>query len=181
MQQKRCSSRPRVGWLTRHENSASAFGAPRPLTCTGRDPAPGARAPSPTAWPAHLLRPACEADLKSATTIRAKEFSDFSASEAELMESIGTLSRAITMIEREMRKNPAAADVGIRVSMTSPSAEVGRKYVQWAKPRTAVLTYKTSQKPILSLALPLGICELVSTALPLLEHETNAATCDTVN
>jgi len=49
-----------------------------------------------------------EADLKSATAIREKESSDFAASEAELMESIDTVGRAITIIEREMRKNPAA-------------------------------------------------------------------------
>jgi len=48
------------------------------------------------------------ADLKSATTIREKESVDFSASEAELMEAIDTLGRAITIIEREMRKNPSA-------------------------------------------------------------------------
>jgi len=49
-----------------------------------------------------------EADLKSATQIRKKELADFKASEAELMESIDTVGRAISIIEREMRKNPAA-------------------------------------------------------------------------
>jgi len=49
-----------------------------------------------------------EADLKSSTAIRDKESADFKASEAELMEAIDTLGRAITIIEREMRKNPAA-------------------------------------------------------------------------
>merc|ERR1719225_136107 len=46
--------------------------------------------------------------LKSATLVRDKESEDFKASEAELMDVIDTLSRAITVIEREMQKNPAA-------------------------------------------------------------------------
>jgi len=49
-----------------------------------------------------------EGDLKSATEIRQKESADFAASEAELVESIDTLGRAVTIIERQMRKNPAA-------------------------------------------------------------------------
>lgn len=49
-----------------------------------------------------------EADLKSATEIRAKEQSDFVANENELMEAISTLGRAINILEREMAKNPAA-------------------------------------------------------------------------
>lgn len=49
-----------------------------------------------------------ESDLKSATTIRQKEVADFTASEAELVESIDTIGRAVTIIEREMQKNPAA-------------------------------------------------------------------------
>merc|ERR1719253_227571 len=48
-----------------------------------------------------------ESELKDATTVREKEAADFAASEAELVESIDTLGRAITMIEREMAKNPA--------------------------------------------------------------------------
>jgi len=49
-----------------------------------------------------------EADLKSATSVRSKEASDFMASEAELVDVIDTLGRAITVIEREMAKNPAS-------------------------------------------------------------------------
>jgi septation ring formation regulator EzrA len=49
-----------------------------------------------------------EADMKSAHTIREKEAADFKATESELMDVIDTLSRAITVIEREMAKNPAA-------------------------------------------------------------------------
>jgi len=50
-------------------------------------------------------------ELKSATTIREKELADFSANEAELMESVDTLGRAIGIIEKEMQKNPAFAQV----------------------------------------------------------------------
>jgi len=49
-----------------------------------------------------------EADLKSATTVRAKEAADFGASEAELVDVIETLGRAVAILEREMAKNPAA-------------------------------------------------------------------------
>merc|ERR1719468_594617 len=47
-------------------------------------------------------------EVKSATTIREKELADFSANEAELMDCVDTLGRAIAIIEREMQKNPAA-------------------------------------------------------------------------
>jgi len=49
-----------------------------------------------------------EGELKDAATVRAKEAGDFAASEKELMETIDTLSRAISTLEREMAKNPAA-------------------------------------------------------------------------
>jgi len=49
-----------------------------------------------------------QADLDSATKIREKEISDFTASEKDLVEAIDTLGRAITILEREMQKNPAA-------------------------------------------------------------------------
>jgi len=48
-----------------------------------------------------------EADLKSATEIRAKEAADFAAAEAELVEGVDTLSRALGVLSREMAKNPA--------------------------------------------------------------------------
>jgi len=51
---------------------------------------------------------AAEKDLKDANDIRAKESGDFVASEKELMEAIGQLTRAIQILEREMAKNPAA-------------------------------------------------------------------------
>jgi hypothetical protein len=47
-------------------------------------------------------------ELSDATLIREKEHADFAASEAELVDAIDTLSRAIAVLEREMQKNPAA-------------------------------------------------------------------------
>jgi len=47
-------------------------------------------------------------DLKDATLIREKEAAEFASNEAELMSSIDTLSRAISLISKEMSKNPAA-------------------------------------------------------------------------
>jgi len=49
-----------------------------------------------------------DADLKSATEIRAKEASDFSAEEAELKEVINTLQRAVGILSREMQKGGAS-------------------------------------------------------------------------
>jgi chromosome segregation ATPase len=49
-----------------------------------------------------------EKELNDATLIREKEHADFAASEAELVEAIDTLTRAIAVLEREMQKNPAA-------------------------------------------------------------------------
>merc|ERR1719444_482032 len=49
-----------------------------------------------------------EAELKDATVIRTKEKSEFAANEAELLDVIDTLGRAINILSREMAKNPAA-------------------------------------------------------------------------
>jgi len=49
-----------------------------------------------------------DAELKDATTVRTKEAADFAKNEAELMDVIDTLERAITIISKEMAKNPAA-------------------------------------------------------------------------
>jgi len=49
-----------------------------------------------------------EAELKNATVIREKETGDFAASEAELMDVVNTLGRAISVLGKEMAKNPAA-------------------------------------------------------------------------
>jgi len=49
-----------------------------------------------------------EGDLKAATAIRTKEHADFSAEEAELVEVIDMLKRAIGILEREMAKGGAA-------------------------------------------------------------------------
>jgi len=47
-------------------------------------------------------------DLGDATAIREKEAGEFASNEAELMDSIDTLGRAISIISKEMAKNPAA-------------------------------------------------------------------------
>merc|ERR1719409_2322 len=47
-------------------------------------------------------------DLKAATEIRAKEKSDFTAEDKELVEVVDMLGRAIGILEREMRKGGAA-------------------------------------------------------------------------
>jgi len=49
-----------------------------------------------------------EADLKAATEIRAKEAADFAVAEKDLLEIIDTLSRAISILEREMAKSGAS-------------------------------------------------------------------------
>merc|ERR1740121_1900384 len=49
-----------------------------------------------------------EGELKDASTIRAKEAADFAASEAELVDTIDTLGRAIGILSKEMAKNPAS-------------------------------------------------------------------------
>jgi len=49
-----------------------------------------------------------DSELKDATTVRGKEAADFAKNEAELMDCIDTLERAITVISKEMAKNPAA-------------------------------------------------------------------------
>jgi len=47
-------------------------------------------------------------DLGSATAMRHQEVADFTASEKELVDVVGTLGRASTILQREMQKNPAA-------------------------------------------------------------------------
>merc|ERR1719468_646102 len=49
-----------------------------------------------------------EAELKDATSIRTKEEAEFAASEAELVDAIDTLGRAIGILTKEMAKNPAS-------------------------------------------------------------------------
>jgi len=49
-----------------------------------------------------------EAELNDATSIRNKEAADFAASEKELVATVDTLDRAISIISSEMAKNPAA-------------------------------------------------------------------------
>merc|ERR1719401_2837711 len=47
-------------------------------------------------------------ELDDATAIRTKEAADFDASEKELVETVDTLDRAVSIISTEMAKNPAA-------------------------------------------------------------------------
>jgi len=49
-----------------------------------------------------------ESDLKAATKIRAEEAAEFAAQKTELQEIMGTLSRAISVLERELSKSGAS-------------------------------------------------------------------------
>merc|ERR1719215_900546 len=49
-----------------------------------------------------------DAELKNATAIRKKENGEFVKNEAELMDCLDTLDRAIGVLNKEMEKNPAA-------------------------------------------------------------------------
>merc|ERR1719281_343750 len=49
-----------------------------------------------------------EKELKEATAVREKEVAVFEKSEAELVDAIDTLERAIGILEKEMNKNPAS-------------------------------------------------------------------------
>merc|ERR1719237_1640171 len=49
-----------------------------------------------------------DAELKEATSIRKKENAEFVKNEAELMDCLDTLERAIGILTKEMEKNPAA-------------------------------------------------------------------------
>merc|ERR1719162_2156683 len=55
-----------------------------------------------------------ESDLKAATMIREMEHGIFAAEEADLVDTVDTLERAVGIIEREMAKNPAAAFLQIK-------------------------------------------------------------------
>jgi len=55
-----------------------------------------------------------EADLKAATDIRTKEQAAFEAEEKELIDVIGTLERAIGILEKELSKSGAAAMVQLK-------------------------------------------------------------------
>jgi len=55
-----------------------------------------------------------EADLKAATKIRAEEAADFAAEEKETKDVIGTLERAIAILEREMSKGASASMLQVK-------------------------------------------------------------------
>merc|ERR1719440_106148 len=57
-----------------------------------------------------------EADLKAATEIREKEHNDFLAIEAELVDTVDALERAIGILEREMAKTGGAAFLQLKNS-----------------------------------------------------------------
>ena len=50
---------------------------------------------------------ASDNELSAATVVRTKEETDYSKSESELVDVVDTLERAISIIQREMAKNPA--------------------------------------------------------------------------
>merc|ERR1719409_155835 len=60
-----------------------------------------------------------EGELKDATAIRDKEEADFKASEKELVETVDTLDRAVSIVSTEMAKNSAALAQIDTSSMTS--------------------------------------------------------------
>lgn len=49
-----------------------------------------------------------EGNMKAATAVRGKEAADFAAAEGELVATIDTLDRAVSILSREMKLNPAA-------------------------------------------------------------------------
>ncbi|CAK0845150.1 unnamed protein product [Prorocentrum cordatum] len=53
-------------------------------------------------------------DLRAATKIRTEEVGDFESEEKELVETIGTLQRAIAVLERELAKSGGAALVQVQ-------------------------------------------------------------------
>merc|ERR1719199_2190199 len=66
-----------------------------------------------------------EADLNDATGVRNKEAAEFAAAEKELVETVDTLDRAISIISTEMAKNPAALAQIDRTSMSSLIQSLG--------------------------------------------------------
>merc|ERR1719486_1686303 len=84
-------------------------------------------------------------ELKDATTVREKEAADFAASEAELVDSIDTLGRAITIIEREMSKNPAlvqqanTGDIGALLKSLSTVVDAASFTIQDRQHLTALV------------------------------------------
>jgi len=66
-----------------------------------------------------------EGELNDATSIRTREASDFAASEKELVETVDTLDRAVSIISSEMAKNPAALAQIDHSSMSSLLQSLG--------------------------------------------------------
>jgi len=66
-----------------------------------------------------------EGELNDATSIRNKEAADFAASEKELVATVDTLDRAVSIISSEMAKNPAALAQIDHSSMSSLLQSLG--------------------------------------------------------
>merc|ERR1719408_1069979 len=66
-----------------------------------------------------------EGELKDATAVRNKEAADFAASEKELVATVDTLDRAVSIISTEMAKNPAALNQIDHSSMSSLLQSLG--------------------------------------------------------
>merc|ERR1719160_260402 len=66
-----------------------------------------------------------EGELSEATAVRNKEAADFAASEKELVATVDTLDRAVSIISTEMAKNPAALNQIDHSSMTSLLQSLG--------------------------------------------------------
>jgi len=66
-----------------------------------------------------------EAELSEASAIRSKEAADFASSEKELVATVDTLDRAVSIISSEMAKNPAALTQIDHSSMSSLLQSLG--------------------------------------------------------
>lgn len=66
-----------------------------------------------------------QGELDQATSIRAKEHSDFLATEKELTQAIDQLERAISIISEEMKKNPAALAQIDKTSVSTMLMSIG--------------------------------------------------------
>lgn len=53
----------------------------------------------------------CEADLKAATAIRQKETGDFAADQKDLIETIGQMERAISIVEKQQKEGASLAQL----------------------------------------------------------------------
>jgi chromosome segregation ATPase len=89
-------------------------------------------------------------DLEAATAIRKKEAADFESNEAELMDTVDTLKRAISIVTKEAEKNPASfAQVDIsnfKAVMQSLSAVVDAASLSAANKDKLMALVQSSQQ-----------------------------------